>query len=123
MQPQFLELLTRTYIGKEFRQYINDTEPDNLPEGDEWKATLKEDIEAPKGHLTRMYINPGDIRSYSETFSLEEMHNNPENPALDSVEVTFHWGESLCFAISIEQFHKKLKAYYKKQVKEEKPTE
>ena len=109
---KLLELEVRTYIGKEYKDYLKSqqTQEEDLPEGDEWKRGLEEFQEkktAPKAYPSRILINPAKFLTAIETYSIEEMANNPDNPQYDAVDVCLEDGLQISVVGTLDQFVEK----------------
>lgn len=101
---KLLELEVRTYIGKEYKDYLRSQQED-LPEGDEWKRDLEEaKVGAPKAYPSRILINPDKFLSAIETYSIEELANNPDNPTYDAVDVCLEDGLQLSVVGTLDEF-------------------
>lgn len=119
----FIELNTKTYMSKDFKEFMDKSGFDGsnesmYNEGDEWKRKVAElesqDVELPKYHIVKVYIDPTKIVAYFESFSMEEAYLNPENPKKDMVDIQMLDGVQVSAICSIEEFNKKLQEYYKR---------
>lgn len=107
---RLLELEARTYIGKEYRDFLKSQEED-LEEGNEWKRDLL-DRSAPKAYPSRILINPAKFITAIESYSLEEMTNNPETPEFDSVDLCLEDGLQISIIGNMEDFLDKWNAFH-----------
>lgn len=109
---RLLELEVRTYIGKDYKNYMQSQQED-LPEGDEWKAEVEDfQVKVPKAYPSRILINPAKFLSAIETYSIEEMANNPENPQYDAVDVCMEDGLQISVVGTLEEFQEKWNKYH-----------
>lgn len=129
MIDKLLEFRMRVHSGVEMDLYEAKVEKllrkqfNTSDEGDEWKAEIDEealaaeilDIEPPSFTISRVKINPEDIKMYLETFSLNAKYNNPMLPKLDSVSVILNSGQEFTFDISYDEFETKLNDYFSKK--------
>ena len=112
-QLKLLELEVRTYIGKEYKDYLRSQQED-LPEGDEWKAEVEDyKVEVPKAYPSRILINTSKFLSAIETYSIEEMANNPEHPTYDSVDVCLEDGLQISVVGTLDEFIEKWEEHHK----------
>lgn len=114
---KFIQLITKTYIGKEFREYIDRSNPDNLDESERWKKDLYEneeieEVKLPKAHTSRVMVDPDSILSMTETFSLEEMHRNKNNPRYDSVDIAMLDGLQISVVGTLDEIQEQLEEFY-----------
>lgn len=110
---KLLELQTKTYMGKEYRDYIQALMRENDDDLEQWQKDMNEsEIIPPKEYRSRVFINPDLIMTYVETFSLEQMHNNPKNPKFDTIDICMSDGLNLTVVDTIENFQAKLEQYY-----------
>lgn len=114
-----LELEIRTYLGKEYRDYLKSQEEDPQ-EGDEWKRELGLDTKGvPKAYPSRILIDPRRFIAAIETSSLEELAENPDEPGLDSVDLCLDDGLQLSIIGSLDEFKKKWDKHHKQQINKE----
>lgn len=109
---RLLELKVRTYISRDYVDYF-DKQDTELPEGDEWKKDLLEtNTKVPKTYPARILINPNKFLTAIETYSLEELHNNPDNPTFDTVDLCLEDGIQVQILGNLNEFQKKYNAFY-----------
>lgn len=115
-RKRFLELTLRTYLGKDYKKYIDQIskKETDYEEADEWKKYLndEEEVEPPKVHPTRVFLDPNEIISYVETFSMEEAAKNPDNPIYDTVDIHMYDGIQVSIISTLDEFNQKLKDFY-----------
>jgi len=99
---RLLELEARTYIGKEYRDYLRAQEVDK-EEGNEWKKDLYEN-RVPRVYPCRIMVNPKSVISAIESYSIEEMVTNPENPRFDSVDLCLEDGLQISLTCNMDEF-------------------
>ncbi len=108
---KLLELEARTYIGREFKEYLKSQE-DIDEEGNEWKKVIK-DVNIPKAYPSKLLVDPNKIIMAIESYSVEELANNPEAPEFDSVDLCLEDGIQLSLVGNLKSFTTKLKAWEK----------
>ena len=114
---KLLELEIRTYLGKEYRDYLKSQEDDEVQEGDEWKRDLGLDAKnVPRAYPSRILIDPSKFIAAIETSSLEELAEHPDNPGLDSVDLCLEDGLQLSIIGNLDVFKKKWTAFHKAKV-------
>lgn len=104
---RLLELEVRTYVGKEYKDYLKSQQQEDLPEGDEWKRDMEEfnaQKKAPKAYPSRILINPAKFLTAIETYSIEEMANNPYDPQYDAVDICLEDGLQISAVGTLDQF-------------------
>ncbi len=112
---RLLELEARTYIGKEYRDFMKSQEEDE-EEGNEWKRALMDESNksVPKAYPSRILINPNKFITAIESYSLEEMVNNPEGPQFDSVDLCLEDGIQISLVGNMDDFLEKWNEYHEK---------
>ena len=111
-EKKLLELEIRTYLGKEYRDYLKsqDEEPQ---EGDEWKRDLGLDAtNVPRAYPSRILIDPSRFVAAIETSSLEELAEHPDNPAMDSVDLCLEEGLQLSIIGNLDSFLKRWNKFH-----------
>jgi hypothetical protein len=106
-----IELEARTYLGKEYKAYFKSQE-DSEEEGNEWKKDIEEPM-IPKTYPSRVFVDPKRIIMAIESYSLEEMANNPEDPHFDSVDLCLEDGIQLSIVGGLNDLQEKIDEYYK----------
>ncbi len=107
---KLLELEARTYIGKEYRDYLKSQE-DAQEEGNEWKRDLGPSS-APKAYPSRILVHPDRVIMAIESYSIEEMINNPEEPQFDSVDLCLEDGIQISLTGDLDDFSTKWNEYF-----------
>lgn len=107
---RLLELEARTYIGKEYRDYLKSQEEDQ-EEGNEWKKDLF-DKAVPRVYPSRILVNPASIISAIESYSIEEMVTNPDNPTFDSVDLCLADGLQVSLVGDMDAFLDRWDAFH-----------
>lgn len=101
---RLLEVEVRTYVGKDYKNYLKSQQED-LPEGDEWKAEVDDyQVQVPKVYPSRMLINPAKFLTAIETYSIEELATNPDDPQYDSVDICLEDGLQISVVGTLDQF-------------------
>ena len=67
----------------------------------------------PKAYPSRILIDPSKFIAAIETSSLEELAENPENPAMDSVDLCLSDGLQLSIIGNLDRFAKKWNDFHK----------
>lgn len=112
---KFIECKGKCYTGKEFYKYVDkQNSEDELDEADQWKKNLQnaEEVEPPKPHYGKVFVDPTNIAWYAESFSLEAINANPDKPKFDQVDLTFKDGVQIGVIGTIKEFNDKLDKFY-----------
>ena len=110
-----IEFKTVTYLGKDFREYLDSQEKPEYDPEDDWKRALDEPAkpaQLPKGFTSRVLVNPEAITSCIETFSLTESQRSPKNPKFDALDLYLDNGVNITVLGTISEFNAKLEKYY-----------
>lgn len=97
-----LQLETRTYIGKEYKEYLRSQEELDQ-DGNEWKKSIDDPI-VPTAFRARVLIDPKRIIMAVESSSLEELSRNPDFPEFDSVDLCLEDGIQLSLTCNMDEF-------------------
>lgn len=108
---RFIELEARTYIGREYKDYLKSQE-DIDEEGNEWKRNI--DVPVPKAHPSRVLVAPDDIVMAIETCSMEALAKDSENPEFDSVDICLMDGVQLNLVGTLDDLYEKLEEFYER---------
>ncbi len=100
---KLLQLETRTYTGREYKEFMRSQE-ETEEEGNEWKKALGDGPKMPRAHRSRVLIDPTRIIMAVESCSLEELTNNPEEPTFDSVDLCLEDGIQLSLTCDMDEF-------------------
>lgn len=103
-----LELLARTYTGKSYKDWLDSQK--EAQEGDEWKQYDTPPI--PTTYPSRVWINPDKIILAIETYSIEEMYNNPDEPSFDTVDLYIEDEVNISIISTLEELNTKLEEFY-----------
>jgi len=108
----YVEVNVLTYTVKEITKYFEKGE--DPKEGDEWKTLIEDNNQVPHAYISRCRINPDKILSYTETFSIDQLHilNQGEEPSFDVVELSMEDGLTMILQGTLEEFQSKLDNYY-----------
>ena len=108
---KYLELSVRTYLGKEYRDYIKGMDES---EEEEWK---KHAVVVPTSTASRMLLfDPSLMEVAIEVSSIEAAEAHPEAPKCDSVDLYIKGGMVVTLAENMKNFEKKLKKFYTQEV-------
>lgn len=107
---RFIEVEARTYIGREYKDYLKSQEEAD-DEGNEWKRAL-DPVPVPKAHPSRVLIPPDDIIMAIETCSMEALARDSEDPEFDSVDLCLIDGIQLNLVGTLDDLKDKLEEYY-----------
>lgn len=106
---KLLELEARTYIGREYKEYLRSQEEDS-EEGNEWKKSLGPTV-VPKTYPSRVLVDPARIIMAIESYSVEELAANPEHPEFDTVDLCLMDGVQLSIVGNLDSFQSKLNEF------------
>lgn len=111
-----IECLLKTYEARSFSKFLKERGDDEeINEGDEWKLNLKEndgEVPPPPFKLVKTWFKPEDMLNITESYSLESLYDNQENPKLDMLTIDLKEGISLNVVETIKTLEKKLKEWY-----------
>jgi hypothetical protein len=110
-----VESAIKSYEARSFNRFLNERNADeDISEGDEWKRQLKDskgEIPPPPFTITRTWFKPQDILNITESYSLEALFENPDNPKLDVLTVDLKDGISLILLETFEELEKKIEEW------------
>lgn len=118
---KFIEFEIDIFDGKEYFNYQKKMFPEEHKEDmDEIEQLIKSangDIEEnpvpPIPRVAKYGIQPEEIFSYEEAYSMMERYLHPDRPAFDRVIITFKNGAEQSVNCSLKQFKNKINRYYK----------
>ena len=114
MLENFLELPVFIYLSAETDKYHKRLSASSELEEDLGIELDKEPVEPPKAFVCTTSLRPQKIDYFMECFSPQETYIRPNNPRPDMVSVTMKNGELFNIPMSLSQFKRKLKAFYKR---------
>ena len=103
-------------MSKDYNQYLDSQEDNEEYDASEsWKKDLEDEESKvpPKSFPARVAIDAEQISAYVETYSLEALYNNKENPQFDSIDLILKDGLQITIIGTMEEFEKQFKAALK----------
>ena len=109
---QLVEFKTAVYPAKEYQDYIKKMYPDseNGEEIEQWQRDIyRDEATFPDMRFASIFIDPQEVVTVIEVSSLKEMHDNPDEPGFDSLELFMNEGVNVQIICTKKEFIKKLK--------------
>lgn len=103
---RLLELNARTYVGKDYNEFLRSREEEDQ-EGNEWKQLLGPQ-KVPTQYPCRVLVDPNRITMAMESYSIEEMTAHPEDPSVDTVLLCLEDGTTLSLIGDMDDFMTRL---------------
>jgi hypothetical protein len=85
----YIELPMRVFANDELERYIKEKEESEV---EEWKKSL---VTLPRVFISKVRINPDDIISIHEVFSLETLEKNKKTPKMDCINIITKYDEHI----------------------------
>lgn len=101
MSKRFVEFDTNVYDVLEMKKYHEELDKE-----------FPSDLMLPTPHISTVGINPDDICSYVEVYSMTAQLDDPEYPDMDQVSVNTYRGEEFIINCTLKEFKKKLENFY-----------
>jgi hypothetical protein len=111
-----IEFKTGVYPSKEYQEYVSKMYPEvdseNPDANEDWYTEIhKQEAQFPSMTYASIFLDPNDIVTAIEVSSLKEVHENPDNPKFDSMELFMREGVNIQICSSKKEFLKKLKDF------------
>lgn len=109
---KYFEFPIRVYIGQEIEKFWI-KQDENLDQDPLLREAKEDEIaEPPQCFHARCKVNPDEIYSYHEVFSLKESSLYPDEPKFDSTFISMKNGEEYVSPWKYDRFERALEAFY-----------